>query len=197
MEESEKGLELSEIRDGIDKKVCELYGKRNTSQDDRSLSEEVRDGELSAVYPLVDVAVAGPFKEDNDRHYLTIANKGNKPMKYIFREEGTSKEFVEGNKTTLKLSYASHKLALESKQQLEAHIMPPPRDIIFTSSVLPKKKRNMSIALRTLSGLGSVSSSIIPEENSIAGIVVIPTCGLDANTIGHLKMQIGLCLTSE
>jgi len=192
IEEIEKEI----IRDFIDKRVCELYGKRNSLKNDND-DTQLPDGTVSAVYPLVDIVVAGPFKEDNDRHYLTIANKGNKPMRYIFREEGDTKEFVEGNKTSLKLSYASHKLALESRQHIEAHIIPTPRDIILSSSVLPKKKRNMSIALRTLSGLGSVSSSIVPEENSIAGIVVIPCCGLDSNSIGNLKLQIGLCLTDN
>lgn len=192
-EETEKVI----MRDFIDKSVCELYGKRNSLMKNDKDEKAQPDGMLSAIYPLVDIAVAGPSKEDNDRHYLTITNKGNKPMRYIFREDGDTKEFVEGNKTSLKLSYASHKLALEARQHIEAHIIPTPRDIISSSSVLPKKKRNMSIALRTLSGLGSVSSSIVPEENSIAGIVVIPSCGLDTNAIGNLKLQIGLCLSDN
>jgi len=180
------------VQDIIEKRVCELYGKVTSN----TVNNKEQYGVLSAIYPLIDITISGPFKEDNDRYYLTISNKGNKPMRYIFREDGEKNDFVEGNKTSLKLSFSSQKSAIESRQQLETHNLPTPNDIILTSSVLPKKKRNMSIALRNLSGLGSVSSSIVPEENSIAGILVIPSCGLDINGLANLKMQIGLSLSS-
>jgi hypothetical protein len=165
-------------------------GSNNTNDDtDDSIEPE---GYLSFVYPLVDVAIMGPYVEDNNKCSISISNRDTTARIKALRREHEDALLSDYNKTILTLVFSSRDRALVWKQYLEKHMITAPKDVISSATAGAKMMKNHSRVLTASTAIDADE----PIPHSIMGMLVIPSSGLDSRQTEELKIEIAKTLSS-
>ena len=151
----------------------------------------VPEGVLTYVYPLVDMVLLGPYKEDSGRYSLSLSRKDGARMRVLKRENAEDHIF-EHHKSMLTIIFPDSKSAWKWRHSIESHIVRSPKDVLPSGPLIPDKKKTI---------LGSIAGSVIgradgdePTANSILGMMVLPTAGLSASAVEAMKVEIAKTL---
>lgn len=169
------------------------YVGSNNTNDDTDESIEPG-GYLSFVYPLVNIVVMGPFAEDNNKFSISISNRDPTLRMKALRRESEDSLLSEYSKTILTLVFSTRERALLWKNYLEKHMISPPRDVVDSSVAGGKLLRTVNRSIAS-----SITSNTVdadePPQNSILGMLVIPTSGLEGKDTEILKIEIAKTLS--
>jgi hypothetical protein len=148
----------------------------------------VPEGVLTYVYPLVDVVLLGPYKEDNGKYSLSLSRKDGARMRVLKREHADD-HLMEHHKSMLTIVFPDSKSAWKWRHSIESHIVRHPADVVPTGPLIPDKRKTI---LGTI-GMTKVDGDEAPE-NSILGMLVIPASGMPSSAVEALKVEIAKTL---
>eukprot|EP00605_Chrysophyceae_sp_TOSAG23-4_P000339 GSChrysophyteH1.ASY1.ANO1.386.1 assembled CDS len=185
------------------------------------IGQELHAGQyLSYVYPLVDIKVLGPKPErhfNKDCFTITFARIDSKSLRCMKRDF----EFdvlQEHHKASVTLIFETEELASKWKLGLEAARIYQPKDVwngensYVDESQKKAIERRKQISLDELITSSAESAEMVQralgtgqgdlfrfdwKNHSIAGKLVIPSSGADANDIEKFKVQIGITLSKS
>jgi hypothetical protein len=179
------------IKDPTLQKVGEIFSAKSAPSLSSQYTANV-EGVLSYCYPLVDVLITSPVREDGDKYAISISRKDGQSMRILKRDDDTGR-MMEHHKSILSLIFDDIKVAATWKIQLEAHIALQPPDVIPSSTIVTEKKKFISMAMKTISERFAKPNENEPLQHSITSLLVIPT--LYRQSTEDLKIEIAQTLS--
>jgi hypothetical protein len=150
----------------------------------------VPEGVLTYVYPLMDIVLLGPYKEDSGKYSLSLSRKDGARMR-VLKRETADEHFFEHHKSMLTIVFPDSKSAWKWRHSIESHIVRSPTDAVPTGPLIMEKKKTL---LGTLAGGGTKLEGDEPPPNSVLGMLVIPTSNMPSSTVEALKVEIAKTL---
>jgi hypothetical protein len=162
-------------------------------------------GVLTHVYPLVDVALAGPFAEDSERYSISISRRDNGRMRVLKRDEsGADGILCEHFKSNLTIIFPDMRAALHWRQTIEGHCVRMPYDVLPPTPLLVEQRGALSSAWKQIGALSASTHSAQaaldddePTSDSILGMLVLPTACGESTDMEMLKVEIAKTLVSS
>lgn len=189
-------------------------------------------GVLTAVLPLVNIAVTGPVKEDSSGKRFSLvltsslatssfastfsslssstsssstsSSSSSSFLRFLRRPLSDLSQPLSLSEDTrsIRLVFADHNTAAQWRHYIHSHSFTPTQSqnvTLLPPSSLLKSRSRMSAALR-MGGLTGNKDGVIeggnePPENSISGILVIPSSGSAPSQVEQLKIEIAKTLS--
>ncbi len=156
----------------------------------------VDDMYLSFVYPLVDLYIAGPVQEDNGRSFsITLSRLDGQKMRVLKAEE-EQEHLSEYLKNSLSLIFTRQEEAYHWKRQLDTQMLwnLDADELVEAGPLTVEERRKQGRSLMTMAR--GAEELVIPEMNSILGMLVLPTSGCKSEQTETIKIEIAKTLSS-
>jgi hypothetical protein len=151
---------------------------------------------VSFIYPLADLYIAGPTPEDAGRFYsITLSRLDGQKMR-VLKSEEEQEHLSEYLKNSLSLIFARQDDAAAWKRALEDAMLwnLEEDELVPPGPLSTEDRRKQGRTLMTMARGGD--EVVQPLDNSILGMLVLPTSGCKAEQTETIKIEIAKTLSS-
>lgn len=160
---------------------------------------ELQDQYLSFVYPLVDLTMHGPTPEEGGKFYsISIQRMDNAKLRCLRRDD-PNEALSEYMKSGLSLLFPTKELAMNWRLAIESRITLRPTDCLPPGLLTTEDKKREYGRFLPLSSRNNVAANgekqtlesvMTPVDNSVLGVMILPTSGCAEKETETIKIEI-------